>query len=296
MSSYVEQAAEYLGCPDRLAYQLGELLYDGFSSVFVEPDVMDGNLATTILVGYSDRYKITWTVAGKPITGFGFTSEQESFSRSFTRIADVIELARSYEPDAFQGIEVSVLKDFAKAVIRVRSGVEDSSPQLGVLRNKILGQLDFLGNSIKLKLTKVIVANKADSRVDVASGESSSGPGPQNEATETGDPKGQSDGPCEDSNMFRIGGQRVGPFTDTEFDVLNLMWEHRDSPWPQKDAHFKFYESFGWPQVADGSPFGRHQTSIKKSFNSSGLGLPWKLKRGAFHWLGAEPLKVVSER
>ena len=150
MRDDVKQAVEYLANQDRLRADLEHLLSDGFSSVFIHPDVMDSNSATTLVVANSNFHKVTWTMAGLP-TVLGTTFEQGAFASNFSRIADIVELARVKEPNAFPGISMSLLTEFAEAVMLVRSGIEDSSPQLGVLRNELLGQLDFLGNAIRLQ-------------------------------------------------------------------------------------------------------------------------------------------------
>ncbi len=98
-----------------------------------------------------------------------------------------------------------------------------------------------------------------------------------------------SDGPDESTNEFRLDGEQFGPFTETEFDVLQEMWEHREGPWPQKDAHFHWHGKWRWPQTQDGSPFHKHQGSIKKKFEKQGFKLPWKLKLKAFYWHGLAP-------
>ncbi len=147
----VKAAAEYRANPNCLKADLERLLWDGFSSVFIHPDVMDSNFATTLVVANSNFHKVTWTMAGRP-TVLGTTFEQGAFASNFFRIANVVELARTMESGAFPGIEVSLLNEFGKAVMLVRSGVEDSSPQLGVLRNELLGQLDFFDKATRLKL------------------------------------------------------------------------------------------------------------------------------------------------
>lgn len=295
MRDDVEQAVEYLSNPDRLRSYLEQQLWDGFSSVFLHPDVMDSNFATTLVVANSNFHKVTWTMAGQP-TVLGTTFEQGTFASNFFCIADIVELARVKEFDAFPGIEVPLLKEFAKAVMLVRSGVEDSSPQLGVLRNELLGQLDFLGKAIKLKASRVGVPDetslargtKVDTRIkqqcEDVDGRDLSLPGNE-ESTQI------SEGPDDLRLILVLKGHKLGPFTPTQFDVIQAMWENRESAWSESNAFFTFHQKWGWSQT-DGGPFGKHQTAIQSVFEQKGFGLPWKRGRGAFVWCGLVPPKA----
>lgn len=271
MRDDVKQAVEYLANPDRLRTDLEHLLSDGFSSVFIHPDVMDSNFATTLVVANSNFHKVTWTVAGQT-TVLGTTFEQGAFASSFFRIADIVELARVKEFDAFPGIKVSTLSEFAAAVMLVRSGVEDSSPSLGVLRNELLGQLHFLDKAIRLRAScEDVGAGAALPKKKVIS------PTP--------------DGPDEPRMILALNGHEFGPFTPTQFDVVKMMWENRESAWSESNAFFTFHQKWNWSQ-ADGRPFGRHQTTIQSVFEQKGFGLPWKRGRGAFVWCGLVPPKA----
>lgn len=91
--------------------------------------------------------------------------------------------------------------------------------------------------------------------------------------------------------MFIVGGQEFGPFTPTQFDVVQVMWEKQESPWSESDAFFKFHQSWKWSQDG-GGPFGKYQTDIQAVFEQKGFGLPWKRSRGTFKWCGLVPPKV----
>jgi hypothetical protein len=93
------------------------------------------------------------------------------------------------------------------------------------------------------------------------------------------------DGPDASRMMFVLAGNEFGPFTPTQFDVVQIMWEKRESAWSESNAFFTFHEKWNWSQ-ANGGPFGRHQTTIQSVFKQRGFGLPWKRFRGVFVWCG----------
>ena len=93
------------------------------------------------------------------------------------------------------------------------------------------------------------------------------------------------DGLDEDRMILVLGSHEFGPFTPTQFDVVQMMWNHRQSKWSESDAFFLFNEKFGWVQTAE-SPFGKHQTDIKTVFVAKGFELPWRRLRGLFVWRG----------
>jgi hypothetical protein len=99
------------------------------------------------------------------------------------------------------------------------------------------------------------------------------------------------DGPDPARMILVLGGHEFGPFTPTQFDVVQVMWENRESAWSESNAFFTFHQKWNWSQ-ADGGPFGRHQTTIQSVFERKGFGLPWKRGRGAFVWCGLVPPKA----
>jgi hypothetical protein len=105
------------------------------------------------------------------------------------------------------------------------------------------------------------------------------------------DPEPPIDRPDPTRMILILGGHEFGPFTPTQFDVVQVMWENRESAWSESNAFFTFHQKWNWSQ-ADGGPFGRHQTSIQSIFERKGFGLPWKRSRGAFAWCGLIPPKA----
>lgn len=99
------------------------------------------------------------------------------------------------------------------------------------------------------------------------------------------------DGPDPAQMLLVLAGHEFGPFTPTQFDVIQVMWENRGSTWSESNAFFTFHQKWGWSQT-DGGPFGRHQTTIQSVFERKGFGLPWKRGRGAFVWCGLVPPKA----
>jgi len=88
---------------------------------------------------------------GRKPNRFGTTFEQGSYAFAISRINDALKLARIRNPTALLSVSPETLNKFAAACMLVRSGVENSSPQLGSLRNSLLGQIEVLRQLIALE-------------------------------------------------------------------------------------------------------------------------------------------------
>ena len=101
------------------------------------------------------------------------------------------------------------------------------------------------------------------------------------------------DGPDESRMILVLNGHEFGPFTATQFDIIKIMWDHRESAYSVSNAFFEFHLKLTWPQTSE-SPFGKHQTAIQAVFTQNGFGLPWNRRRGVFFWRGLVPPKAKA--
>ena len=263
--SIAMRASQFVQDPSRALADFREII-DGFKATFEECNGNEFGMSKIAVRADTD-----WT----PIW----------LNYKLDNFANAMDLARKQDALLFERIDMNGLWKF-QGVIR---------PTL----TTVVGAVPFAGATTFMEAYTKLLRNYVDFCADVESQKLRRiGGGGSDARPIAGDVQIESngspvadhiepllDGPNELRFTFMLNGIEVGAFTPTEFDVVKLMWEHRERLWATSDAFFRFHQQFDWSQSSD-SPFGKHQTAIKTRFREQGLELPWKRVRGSFKWLG----------
>lgn len=84
-------------------------------------------------------------------------------------------------------------------------------------------------------------------------------------------------------------------FKPTEWDVLLLLWKHRDERWLVTALESEMEVAFGWKYLNARTNFQRHQTEIWKCFQLAGFEKPFGLDRGKTTIVWHVPTRSKSE-
>ncbi len=209
--------------------------------------------------------------SGKTLLGCSLANEIREFSRATQRVGKYGTSGRS------ERIDAQLLEDWAHEIEFAFAFERNSENLVG---------LTFRVRKAFEQFLEEAQCDAAVAAVDTPK----VGPAKTDEQQDN-PPEPLIDGPDPTRMILILGGHEFGPFTPTQFDVVQVMWENRESTWPESNAFFTFHQKLGWPQT-DGGPFGKHQTTIQSVFEGKGFGLPWKRIRGAFVWCGLVPPKA----
>jgi hypothetical protein len=195
------------------------------------------------------------------------------------KFAKAITTCSTLKPSLFEVVDRQGLKRLAYGVLLAEQSPNNPTPPAETLGSLEKNCEDFTATVLReLTLAEISEPALAD---------------PASYDRETSNPEVPEilDGPDESRMMLVYEGHEFGPFTPTQFDIVQLMWKNRESAWSESNAFFLFHQTSGWSQ-ADGGPFGKHQTDIQSVFEEKGFGLPWRRARGSFVWRGLVPPKA----
>jgi hypothetical protein len=300
MESAVKLARLYRANPLLVVRDLNSMFGSEFGKVF------QFRLRESSFIYGPSQWEGYWTVSGEPDQDLDLLTEPQSrYVRRLDHIRRALLLVTRSHPEIFAVLDLLLLDRFL-AACRSLQAERPMSETCGVLSNADLREnlrsfaewIDDKGLGSKDPGKSSNHKDGSESNAILAAPDTelvNNAENPERLLTEnktkTHSPPAiatKPDGPDESRAILVLDGYEFGPFTATQFDIVNIMWANRASKRSASDVFFQLHHKFNWSQHGD-SPFGKHQSGIKAAFTGQGYELPWKRGRGQFVWRGLVP-------